>query len=39
MKKKIFHLVLLAAVLGILGSGCAAPHHALPPAPPGAPAH
>jgi hypothetical protein len=39
MKKKIFNLMLLAAVLGMLTTGCGARHHAAPPAPPGAPAH
>jgi hypothetical protein len=38
MKKKIFHLALLAAVLGMLSTGCGAPHKALP-SPPAAPVH
>jgi hypothetical protein len=39
MKKKIFNLMLLAAVLGMLTTSCGTMHHAAPPAPPGAPAH
>lgn len=38
MKKKIYGFVLLAAVLGMLSTGCGAMKGAAPPPPPGAPA-
>jgi predicted small secreted protein len=38
MKKKIYGVVLLAAVLGMLTTGCEAMKGAAPPPPPGAPA-
>jgi hypothetical protein len=39
MKKKIYGFVLLAAILGMLTTGCEAMKGAAPPPPPGAPAH